>query len=118
MDAEELEAVATKPADGEDAAERARIGEEKREQERMSFEAAELELRRKQEEKRNLEMEVKPPVEDSKTRKRQSAPLSDLVGRTSSSSKQATQAVVGPASQTRRKGVPVRPKLKLIESSN
>lgn len=109
MDAEQLEAVATKPADGEDsAAERARIEEEKREEERMTFEAAELELRRKQEEKRHLEIEAKPLVEGSKTRKRQSVPSSDLVGRTPSSSKEATQAMVGSALQTRRKGVPVR----------
>jgi hypothetical protein len=111
MDAEQLEAVATRPADGEDsAAERAKIGEEKREQERMSFEAAELKLRGKQEEERNLEMEVKPLVEDSRARKRQSAPSNDLVvGRTPSSSKVATQAMVDSALQTRRKGVPVSP---------
>jgi hypothetical protein len=109
MDSEQLEALATKPADEENiAAKRAKIGEEKREQERMTFEAAELELRRKQEEKqeekRNLEMEAKPLVEGSKTKKRQSAPSG-----TPSSSKEATRAMAGPALQTRRKGVPVRP---------
>lgn len=114
MDAEQLEAVPTKPADREDnAAERAKIGEEKREQERMSFEAAELQLRRKQEEKRNLEIEAKPLVESSKTRKRQSAPPSDLLGRTPSSPKEATQAMVGSALRTRRKGVPVRPEVQV-----
>ena len=114
MDVEQLEAVATKPADKDDsAAERAKIEEEKREQERMSFEAAELELRRKQEEKRSLEMEAKPVVESSKARKRQSAPPSDLRRRTPSSSKEATQAMVGSALQTRRKGVPVRPEVQV-----
>lgn len=114
MDAEQLEAVATKPADREDsAAERAKIGEEKREQERMSFEVAELELRRKQEEKRNLETEAKPLVKSSKTRKRQSAPPGDLLGRPPSSSKEAIQAMVGSALQTRRKGVPVRPEVQV-----
>ena len=114
MDAEQLEAVATKPADRKDsAAERAKIGEEKRDQERMSFEAAELELRRKHEEKRNLETEAKPLVESSKAKKRQSAPPSDLLGRPPSSSKEATQAMVGSALQTRRKGVPVRPEVQV-----
>ena len=114
MDAEQLEAVATKPADREDsAAERAKIGEEKREQERMSFEVAELELRRKQEEKRNLETEAKPLVKSSKTRKRQSASPGDLLGRPPSSSKEAMQAMVGSALQTRRKGVPVRPEVQV-----
>lgn len=114
MDAEQLEAVATKLADREaSAAERAKIEEEKREQERMSCEAAELELRRKKEEKRNLEMEVKPVVESSKTRKRQSAPPGDLLRRQPSSSKEATQAMVGSALQTRRKGAPVRPEVQV-----
>ena len=111
MDSEQLEAMAIQLADGEDsAAERARVEEEKREQERMSFEVAELQLRRKQEEKRKVEMEVKPLVESSNTRKRQSGPPSGpVVGRTPSSSKEITQATVGSALQTRRKGVPVRP---------
>ena len=110
MDAEQLEAVPTKPVDREDnAAERAKIGEEKRERERMEFEAAELELRRKQEEKHNLGIEAKPFVESSKTRKRQSAPPNDLLGHTPSPQKEATRPMAGSALQTRRKGVPVRP---------
>ena len=113
MDAEQLEAMAIQLADGEDsaAAERAKIEEEKREQERRSFEAAELELRRKQEAKQKAEMEVNPLVEGSKTTKRQSGPSNDLaVGRTPSSSTEAAmRATASSALQTRRKGVPVRP---------
>jgi len=110
MDVEQLEAVATKPADGENSAsERAKIEEEKRDQEGVSFEAAELELRRKQEEKCTLEMDMKPVV-DGSTRKRHTAPSNGLVvGRTPSSSKETTQAMVSSALRTRRKGVPVRP---------
>jgi len=120
MDAEEIEAMAIQLADGEEsAAERAKVEEDKREQERMSFEAAELELRRKQEEKRKAEMEARPLVEGPKSRKRQSGPSKDLVvGRTPSSSKEAMQATLSSALQTRRKGVPVRPEAKSISSRN
>jgi hypothetical protein len=110
MDAEQVETITLQLADEEDGAtERVQIEEEKREQERMAFEAAELELRRKQQEKRRPE-EVKPLVEGSKMRQRQSSASNNVaVGGTTSSSKEATQATVSSALQKRRKGVPVRP---------
>lgn len=110
MDAGQLEAMGIQLAGGGDrAAERVKVEEEKRERERMSLEAAELALRGKQEEKRKVEMEVKPLLKSSKTRKRQSGPPNGLVVGPMPSSKEITQATVGSALQTRRKGVPVRP---------
>ena len=110
MDSAQLGAMAIQLADGGDsAAERVKVEEEKREQERMSLEAAELALRGKQEERRKVEMEVKPLLKSSKTRKRQSGPPNGLVVGPMPSSKETTHATVGSALQARRKGVPVRP---------